>query len=313
MSYIGNKQSVALFDSYTKAQSDNVIALNRRNRNLLINGGFNVWQRGVSFSTSSTYTADRIRIDNSVDSHTFSQLAVAPGEAGSATFASRNVTNGAAGVSSYGSFSQRIENVRSLAGRTVTLSFRGKADAVKDIAFEFQQNFGSGGSATVLISPTQNTTLGATWAKYSVTITMPSIVGKTVGDNSYLNLIVWFSAGSNFDLRTNTLGLQAGTFDITELQLEEGSVATPFEYRSIGEELALCQRYYQDYSFSQYQYSEEGGQKHFFFITSFRQTPTISFTGAHVAGGSANRVTTSWVTFIALTIGNVSFTADAEL
>ena len=55
---------------------------------------------------------------------------------------------------------------------------------------------------------------------------------------------MFFDAGSNYNSRTDSLGQQSGTFDIAQVQLEEGSVATPFEVRPIGTELALCQRYY---------------------------------------------------------------------
>ena len=66
----------------------------------------------------------------------------------------------------------------------------------------------------------------------------------TNGDH-LLQLIFWFDAGSSFNSRTNSLGQQSGTFDIAQVQLEQGSLATPFEHRPIGMELALCQRYYQ--------------------------------------------------------------------
>jgi hypothetical protein len=76
---------------------------------------------------------------------------------------------------------------------------------------------------------------------------MPSISGKTLGTNNdhFVSLAIWFDAGSDFNARTDSLGQQSGTFEIAQVQLEPGSVATPFEQRPIGTELALCQRYYQ--------------------------------------------------------------------
>ena len=74
--------------------------------------------------------------------------------------------------------------------------------------------------------------------------------GKTLGtdNNDYLTLVFWFDAGSDYNSRTNSLGQQSGTFDIAQVQLEAGSVATPFEMRPVGVEFQLCQRYYQVYS-----------------------------------------------------------------
>jgi hypothetical protein len=76
---------------------------------------------------------------------------------------------------------------------------------------------------------------------------MPSISGKTLGTNNdhFVSLAIWFDAGSDFNSRTDSLGQQSGTFEIAQVQLEPGAVATPFERRPIGTELALCQRYYQ--------------------------------------------------------------------
>jgi hypothetical protein len=79
-----------------------------------------------------------------------------------------------------------------------------------------------------------------------VTVNLPSISGKTLGTNltDHLGVFFWFDAGSDYNTRTDSLGNQSGTFDIAQVQLEQGSVATTFEPRTYGEELALCQRYY---------------------------------------------------------------------
>lgn len=76
---------------------------------------------------------------------------------------------------------------------------------------------------------------------------MPSISGKTLGTNGNdsLGLFFWFDAGSNWNARSASLGQQSGTFDLANVQLEEGSVATPFEQRPLGLELQLCRRYYE--------------------------------------------------------------------
>jgi hypothetical protein len=145
-------------------------------------------------------------------------------------------------------FVQSIEGVRTFAGQQVTLSFWAKVDATKNIAVEFAQSFGSGGSPSSIVFGIGVTkvSIGTSWQKVTVTATMPSISGKTLGtdNNDVLSVIIWFDAGSDFNSRTNSLGQQSGTFEIAQVQLEPGTVATPFERRSYGQELALCQRYY---------------------------------------------------------------------
>jgi hypothetical protein len=144
---------------------------------------------------------------------------------------------------------QKIEGVSTLAGQTVTLSFWAKADSNKSIATEFVHNFGTGGSPSTAITGIQVVThnLTASWQKFTATVAIPSISGKTIGsdNNDYISFAFWFDAGSDYNSRTNLLGQQSGTFDIAQVQLEEGTVATPFEHRPIGVELSLCQRYFE--------------------------------------------------------------------
>ena len=116
-----------------------------------------------------------------------------------------------------------------------------------NIAVEFVQNFGTNGSAEANGVNVTTFSLTSSWQKFNTTITLPSISGKTVdsANINYLAVNFWLDAGSNFNSRTNTLGQQSGTFDIEQVQLEAGSVATPFEVRPLGIELTLCQRFYQ--------------------------------------------------------------------
>ena len=138
--------------------------------------------------------------------------------------------------------------MRTFAGQQVTVSFWAKADATKNIAVELSQVFGSGGSPSTAVNSigTTKISIGTTWQKVTVAATMPSISGKTLGTNgnSRLGFNIWLEAGSDFNARTDTLGQQSGTFEIAQVQLEPGPVATAFEKRPIGTELALCQRYF---------------------------------------------------------------------
>jgi hypothetical protein len=94
---------------------------------------------------------------------------------------------------------------------------------------------------------TTKVSIGTSWQKVTVTATVPSISGKTLGTNgnSYLALISGSTLAPTWNTSTDSLGQQSGTFDIAQVQIEPGPVATPFEQRPIGTELALCQRYFQ--------------------------------------------------------------------
>jgi len=112
---------------------------------------------------------------------------------------------------------------------------------------------------------------------------VPSISGKTIGsdNNSRLTLSIWLDAGSNFNSRTDTLGQQSGTFDIAQVQIEAGSVATPFERRPIGTELALCQRYYRTLAgliTNGATASSANTRATWVYGAKMRATPTVTFT-----------------------------------
>jgi hypothetical protein len=165
------------------------------------------------------------------------------------TYFCRTVVTSVAGAGNFGILLQRIEDVRTFAGQQATISFWAKVDATKNISVELTQTFGTGGTPSAVVDSIGVTkvSIGTSWQKVTVTATVPSISGKTLGTNNdhFLGVNIWFDAGSTYNSRTSTLGQQSGTFDIAQVQLESGAAATPFEQRPIGTELALCQRYFQ--------------------------------------------------------------------
>ncbi|QHT60672.1 hypothetical protein GXP70_12455 [Paenibacillus lycopersici] len=209
-------------------------------RQAIINGNFNIWQRGTSFTSLNGFSADRwsIQYDGTLTADV-TRRSFAPGQTevpNEPNYCLRiTVTN--AGTGTRVGISQRIEDVRTFAGKKVTHTFwirsnRAGLNVRRDI---FIQNFGSAGSTQVSVTTGQAETLAANvWTPITITSTIPSIAGKTVGDNSYLS----------FEVRC--LNPQTGdVIDIAQVSLNEGSAALPFQARNIADELALCLRYYE--------------------------------------------------------------------
>ena len=210
-------------------------------KNKIINSNFFYAQRGTTFTSPAdgTYTLDRWR--HSQDGNgtvTYTQQAFTPGVAPvagyeGAFFMRQAVT--AIGSSTVFQVQQRIEDVRTLAGETCTLSFWAKADTSRLGSVFVEQNFGSGGSvSTTPLSNIGGLSLTTSWQRFSYTFSMPSLASKTVGTNSYVQVSVGNSTAAG------------ATLDLYGVQLESGPVATPYTTASgsIGAELVLCQRYY---------------------------------------------------------------------
>jgi hypothetical protein len=222
-------------------------------RNAIINGDFKINQRGLTTSTTTGYVFDRWRWQGNATTATWTRQPFTPGNqipGNEGTAFSRTVTNASIATDQLVNMEQRIEDVRTFAGQTVTLSFWAKAaSGTPKIAITHGQNFGTDGSpSTGSTTHISQVTLSTSWNRYSITYTVPSISGKTIGtaeNTSYYSLYLIYAAGSFFNSITGSLGWQQNTFDIWGVQLEKGSTATPFEQRPIGTELSLCQRYYE--------------------------------------------------------------------
>lgn len=218
---------------------------------------------------------------------------------GEPTYYCRMAVTSSAGAGNYVILAQRIEGVRTFAGQEITISFYAKADSSKPIAVELQQNFGTGGSPSSAVSAigVTKTTLGSSWQKVTVTATVPSISVKTLGSggNDYLTLNIWFDAGSDYNSRTDSLGQQSGTFDIAQVQVELGPVATPFERRPIGTELALCQRYYETAYVALVTTATSIAQTYSWKATK-RGVPTVTTTPDSGSGGTFTAYNTTGIT-----------------
>jgi hypothetical protein len=233
-----------VFDAFTRLDASDVNAYlaNKSISNAVINGGFDIWQRGTSFTNpSNAYIADRWwTIQNGGGGTlTVSRQPFTPGEltntgSGEYPFYLRFALTGTETGATVRVLDQRIEDVRTLAAQTVTLSFWAKADASRTISTSLTQSFGSGGSPDVGVSG-GSFSLTTSWQRFTTTVNLASTATKTIGVDNYL--VVRFSLPINV----------AHTVDIFGVQLEPGTVANDFRRNSdsLAGELAACQRYYQ--------------------------------------------------------------------
>ena len=212
----------AMLRAETPQEQFNLIGAGRRN--LIINGGFDVWQRASSQTANGYLSADRWQFQGSGGTITASkQSYVIEG----------SVVNGCNyGLTTADNSSrieQRIEDVHTANGKDVTVSFWIKGNSARTLRLYLIQDFGTSGSSSVLLY--KDFTANTEFTKHTFTFSLPSTEGKTVGSGSYVALALYNQANETY------------TQDIALVQAELGKVATPFEHRSYGEELALCQRY----------------------------------------------------------------------
>jgi hypothetical protein len=229
-------------------------------KNKIINGDFAINQRAFTSGTSSsTYGFDRFQLVTLGGTATYSAETFTLGTAPVAGYEARNfarlVTTGQSAASDNSFLRQPIESVRTFAGQTITVSFYAKASTgTPNIAVEAVQNFGTGGSpsasvtGSVAAGTTKKIAITSSWARYSATLTIPSISGKTIGTTTdgFVTINLYTSAGSDVNTRTDSLGIQNVTIDFWGVQAEAGSTATAFQTATgtIQGELAACQRYY---------------------------------------------------------------------
>lgn len=255
-------------------------------RNYLINGDFSVWQRGTSDTALSIgYMADRW-------SHSYAQSALVSRQAfsasgthpGNSQYVLRASGDATASTSRL-SVGQCIEGVNSipLRGKTVTLSFCVKFSAATIAAgapgnWYAVVGYGTGTadagfqstnliSVLTLVATVAQGALPTVWTKYSGQVT----IGATA-----TNVAAYFQFQTVADLATTDY------YEISQAQLEIGTVATPFEFRPYSVELALCR------SFARKQAVWVGtSSSHTCFPIDMRGTPT-SISGGGTGFASTN-------------------------
>jgi hypothetical protein len=209
-------------------------------KNKIINGDFSINQRSfTSTTTDNSFGFDRWQAAFSGATATYSSEAFTPGAAPVAGYEGSNFARLAVTVGNDNCrLQQKIEDVRTFAGQTVTLSFWAKGTnptTEGNLTASLVQAFGSGGSSPVTLS--QTFVLTANWTRYSLTFAVGSLSGKTIGTSSALEVKLE---------QATSISTDAWTLDVWGVQLEAGSVATAFQTATgtLQGELAACQRYY---------------------------------------------------------------------
>lgn len=267
----------AMLRAETKEEQFNLVGAGRKN--LVINGGMDIWQRATSYTSSGLdyYGMDRwwtYNVQGSVERSTD----VPPGE----RFAYSMHINGSANA-----FGQPIEfpatGVSCLKKNTYyTISFwvKGEDGVYNDkttgqrvyVTTRYRDNKGSN---------TNNVSLGTGTGMYSI---YPYWTRQQI--TFYSGDVDPAATNRFFDLEFGGLSIINGDLWFTGIQLEEGREATPFDYRLPGEELKLCRRYFQRKDFGRYSYLALGRYQVNNYIVGpipsfdpqiMRDTPAVSY------------------------------------
>jgi hypothetical protein len=210
-------------------------------KNFVIGGGFDWWQRGTTFvNPSAIYTADRW--NNSVGGATITRQST--GAPSGSQYFMRTTSTSSSSFTDYAHYFETSQ-IAPLWGKTATFSFKIRKGTAVDFAGNFIMRLqksstvdaGSGATWTTVIDGNANTsaiaagTSSSDWSTFSFTGTIPND-----GTANSLRFVAGFGSGQ----------VSGVIIDLAQVQLEIGSVATPFSRAggSIGAELALCQRYY---------------------------------------------------------------------
>ena len=243
-------------------------------RNLIINGSMQVAQRGAAATTSAGYqNVDRFQSNSSQATITRSQETLSSGDpydSGFRKFYRLQVTSASSNTNAYAEIHQPME------GQNIVHSGWDYTSTSSKITISFWARSSLAGTYYIMyriVGSGERRRNGAftlaadTWTK--VTFTTAGNSGLTVNNDASRQFDVfivphygtaftggeevsttdWYDRNSQADaylpnFAQNWANTANATFDVTGVQLEVGDKATPFEHRSFGEELSLCQRYF---------------------------------------------------------------------
>ena len=244
--------TTGLYEGYD-GSSWNVLNRADYSQNRIINGNFRVWQRGVSFTTSGL-TADRWRLSTVGGTTTVTQQSFALGDTlgeNNSTYYLRSVVAGQSTAGHVTVIRQYIDSVRTYAGETITVMGWMRRSVAGNVGIELSQIFGSGGSPSAEVQTQAGlVAIGTSWTPFAITVSLPSISGKTLGtSNDYLDLIFWQSGGTDWDVRSSGTGIFNGTLEIWGIHILPGvhgiDQTIRYKERPFHVEIDECYRYYE--------------------------------------------------------------------
>ena len=202
-----------------------------KGRNFFHNGDFQVWQRGTSLThTSDQFLADRWKVTPPGTANTTSAQVFD-------TTLQQNTLKITINQAGYIQFQQSVEGFKWAHNKAITISFWAKADTNMNCTFNKLLKHGNNVSALLATSPVQNIT--TTLTKFTATFPADDLSSYTEDGNSHIRFGWTVQSPSNGNLSAGN------DFYIGQVKAEIGDSATSFESRSYGEEIALCQRYYE--------------------------------------------------------------------
>jgi hypothetical protein len=238
-------------------------------RNIAINGAMQVAQRGTSVTglgaADAYHTVDRFMLSAGNTAGRLTASQTADGPSGFANCLKLDCTTADTSIAA----GERLIVRQSFEGQDVQQIKKGTSDAEKVTVSFYVKGNATATYTCELVDEDNNRYVAQ---EFSVTTSWTKIVKTFVADTTgafnddnahSMSLNIWLHAGSTFTggtFASNTVHTTANqrvgdnqtsfydstdrTFFLTGVQLEVGEQATPFEHRSFGEELALCQRYF---------------------------------------------------------------------
>jgi hypothetical protein len=270
--------------SWVAVLGSNIGAIQTSNRNKIINGGFDVWQRGTTGFGTGVYNADRWYGAVNAGAGSFAQSTATPLVSGSRFFVRGTASSASTNLFVYTAL--ETADVVRLRSKVVVLSayVRGTYTGNISLTADYSTSTDALVSQSTSVASLTTTAVTTSFQRVSLSFTVPS-------DAAGLRLGI----GTTATPMANTQ-----TIDIWGVQLEEGSVATPFEFEDISTTLEKCQRYLYALDLglngvSGFCDSTTAAIAYLMFPTTMRSTPTLTVTAADFevrrSGASSSPVT----------------------